>query len=138
MANGGIETVDQPAFRQTPALRAGGVTKEAGSSAPRTQLAAGPAGFLESADQQSSETRRLPKAPARELPRMLSTAQVAEMFGRAPRTIRSWIDRGLLKPVKVGNSVFIPQAQIDALLSPVKRPQNGVQLLIKTIEKSGQ
>ena len=63
--------------------------------------------------------------PSRELPRMLSIAEIAEMFGRAPRTIRSWIERGLLEPVKVGNSVFIPQVQIDVLLLPVKRPQSG-------------
>lgn len=51
------------------------------------------------------------------LPRMHSVAEIAEMFGRAPRTIRSWIGRGLFQPVKMGNAVFIPQAQIDALLS---------------------
>ena len=52
-----------------------------------------------------------------ELPRMRSTSEVAQMFGRAPRTIRSWIERGFFQPIKVGNAVFIPQAQIDALLS---------------------
>jgi hypothetical protein len=60
-----------------------------------------------------------------ELPRMLSIAKVGEIFGRAPRTIRDWIERGHLSPVKVGNSVFIPWAQIDALLSnprPSKSP----------------
>lgn len=52
-----------------------------------------------------------------DLDRMMSSAQVAEIFGRAPRTVRSWIKRGLLRPVRVGRSVFIPRAQVDALLT---------------------
>lgn len=47
---------------------------------------------------------------------MYSMAEVAAMFGRRPRTIRSWIARGLLNTVKIGNAVFIPQAQVDALM----------------------
>jgi hypothetical protein len=61
-------------------------------------------------------TALVPNGKATPLPRMFSMAEVATMFGRAPRTIRSWIARGLLKPIKVGNAVFIPQAQIDALM----------------------
>ncbi len=68
-----------------------------------------------------------------ELPRMLSMADISEMFDRASRTIRSWIEKGFLQPVYAGRAVFIPQAQIDALLSqpraakaeskpPTKRP----------------
>ena len=48
---------------------------------------------------------------------MLSTAEVAELFGRSSRTIRDWMARGLLRPVRVGRSVFIPKAQVEALLS---------------------
>ena len=51
------------------------------------------------------------------LPRMRTIAEVATMFGRAPRTIRGWIARGLLKATKIGNSVFISPAQIDALVA---------------------
>jgi hypothetical protein len=51
------------------------------------------------------------------LPRMRTVAEVATMFGRAPRTIRGWIARGLLKATKIGNSVFISPAQIDALVA---------------------
>jgi hypothetical protein len=51
------------------------------------------------------------------LPRLHSVAEVATMFGRAPRTIRGWIARGLLKATKIGNSVFISPAQIDALVA---------------------
>jgi helix-turn-helix protein len=69
---------------------------------------------------------RLKKPPrqkpvTRDLPRMLSIADLAEMFGRAPRTIRSWIARGIFAPIKVGNAVFIPQTQVDALLSKPNR-----------------
>jgi excisionase family DNA binding protein len=48
---------------------------------------------------------------------VLSTADVAEVFGRSPRTIRDWVARGLLQPVRVGRSVFIPKVQVDALLT---------------------
>lgn len=48
---------------------------------------------------------------------MLSTSEVAELFGRSPRTIRDWIARGLLRPVRVGRSVFILKAHVDALLT---------------------
>ena len=51
-----------------------------------------------------------------ELPRMLSIAEVAGIFGRRPRTIRDWIARGILQRVKVGNAVFIPQEQVEVLL----------------------
>lgn len=61
-------------------------------------------------------TSPFPNGHATPLPRMFSMAEVATMFGRAPRTICSWIARGLLKPIKIGNAVFIPQAQIDALM----------------------
>jgi uncharacterized protein YjcR len=51
---------------------------------------------------------------------MLSIADVGEMFGRSPRTIRSWIARGIFDSVKVGNAVFIPEAQVEALLQKPK------------------
>lgn len=53
----------------------------------------------------------------RELPQLLTVAEFGDVFGRSPRTIRSWIARGLIRRVKVGNSVFIPITEIDALLS---------------------
>ena len=64
-------------------------------------------------DGEGGEVTRPPLV--RVLPRMLSIAEVAEMFGRAPRTIRSWIARGLFQPVRIGHAVFIPEAQLDAL-----------------------
>ena len=56
-------------------------------------------------------------SPRHTLPQMLSVAEVAEIFGRAPRTIRSWIARGLFQPVKVGHAVFIPETQIGTMLT---------------------
>ena len=66
----------------------------------------------------------IPKPAQPELPRMLSIADVADIFGRAPRTIRSWITRGIFEPIKVGNAVFIPQEQVDAMLIMPKRSSN--------------
>ena len=63
------------------------------------------------------------KSAAPTLPRMFTMAEIAEMFGRAPRTIRSWIADGRLQAVKVGNAVFVPQAQIDTLLSTPNTPK---------------
>lgn len=78
----------------------------------------------------------LTKTPARPaLPRMYSIAEIAEMFGRAPRTIRSWIDDGRLRAVKVGNAVFIPESEIDAILVPVSGAKNPSQ---KTSPGTGQ
>src|ERR1035437_9493865 len=65
------------------------------------------------------------KSAASTLPRMFPIAEIAEMFGRAPRQIRSWIADGRLQVVKVGNAVFIPQAQIDTLLSTPNTPKQG-------------
>ena len=57
-----------------------------------------------------------PMSAMHQLPQMLSIGEVAEIFSRSPRTIRDWVTRGLLQPVRVGRSVFIPKAQVDALL----------------------
>lgn len=53
-------------------------------------------------------------------PRMCTVRETADIFGRAPRTIRSWVRRGIFTPVKVGNSVFIPWLQIEAVLNGEK------------------
>jgi excisionase family DNA binding protein len=67
------------------------------------------------------------KAAAPTLPRMYPIAEVAEMFGRAPRTIRNWIAHGRLQSIKIGNAVFVPQSQIDTLLSAPNTPKHGDQ-----------
>jgi hypothetical protein len=55
------------------------------------------------------------KAP--KLPRYYSIASVAEMFDRKPRTIRQWIANRRLKAIKIGNAVFVSEAQLIALIS---------------------
>lgn len=62
--------------------------------------------------------------PAHPTRQVFSIAEVAELFGRRPRTIRSWIARGLLRPVRVGRSVFIPGVQVDALLTGLPIPEH--------------
>ena len=52
-----------------------------------------------------------------QLPKMFSIGEIAEMFGRSPRTIRDWVTHGLLQPVRVGRSLLISKAQVDALLT---------------------
>ena len=54
-------------------------------------------------------------APPASAPRYLSTAEVAARFGRTPRTVRNWVMRGLIKPHRIGRSVFFREADIDDL-----------------------
>lgn len=48
-------------------------------------------------------------------PEFLTTKQIADMFGRQPRTVRNWVTRGLLKPRRIGRSVFFLLSDIDAI-----------------------
>ncbi len=41
-------------------------------------------------------------------PKVFTVAEVAEMFGRQPRTVRGWIADGLLPHLTIGRSVFVP------------------------------
>jgi excisionase family DNA binding protein len=45
------------------------------------------------------------------------------MFGRTSRTVRSWIQSGRLRRVRVGRSVFIPSTEIERLIPEQARPQ---------------
>jgi hypothetical protein len=49
------------------------------------------------------------------LPVYVTTEQLATMFGRRPRTVRNWVARGLLKPHRMGRSVFFLLSDIDAI-----------------------
>ena len=68
--------------------------------------------------------RAAPAPPAALRPRF-RIAQVAEAYGCAPRTVRSWIEKGLLEREKVGNAVFIREDQIEAMLLGPTREKIG-------------
>ena len=72
-----------------------------------------------------AKPRRAAPAPPDALRRRFSIAQVAEAFGREPRTVRSWIAKGLLGREKVGNAVFIREDQIEAMLLGPTREKTG-------------
>jgi len=61
------------------------------------------------------ETPALEPEPAPEKP-VLSTAEVACLFGRTDRCIRNWVTAGHLHPLRIGWSVFFRRADIEALL----------------------
>lgn len=46
------------------------------------------------------------------VPRLYSTQRVATVFGRTVRTIRTWVRRGYLHPVRVGRSVFFTEEEL--------------------------
>lgn len=71
-----------------------------------------------------------PIAPASEIPRLFSVAEVELVFGRSSRTIRRWVRRSYLTPVRVGRSLFFRPDDVrrvisdelqDAILSGVRR-----------------
>ena len=51
------------------------------------------------------------------LPTMLSTAEIAAAFGRSPRTIRRWVERRYLVPVRIGGAVFFRVEDVRRLIS---------------------
>lgn len=63
-----------------------------------------------------TKPQRAAPAPPEALRRRFRIAQVAEAFGCQPRTVRSWIEKGLLEREKIGNAVFIREDQIEAML----------------------
>jgi stage V sporulation protein SpoVS len=70
-------------------------------------------------------------APTSTIPEMLSMAEVQAIFGgRSSRTIRRWIKRGYLTPVRVGRSLFfrpddIRRAVSDELRSAILADVHG-------------
>jgi len=71
-------------------------------------------------ERSSRSSVRLTMPEAASPPRLTQrfhVAEVAESFGVKPRTVRSWIEKGLLEREKVGSSVFIRADQIEAMLS---------------------
>jgi excisionase family DNA binding protein len=45
-------------------------------------------------------------------PRFYSYAEVAEMFGKSPRTIRWWVTTNRIRAIRIGGSRSIPKAEI--------------------------
>ena len=50
------------------------------------------------------------------VPDMLSTQELAAKFGRSPRTIRRWAQRGDLVPIRVGGGVFYRAEDVRRLI----------------------
>lgn len=50
-------------------------------------------------------------------PTMLSTAEIAAAFGRSPRSMRRWVERGYLVPVRIGGAVFFRVEDVRRLIS---------------------
>jgi excisionase family DNA binding protein len=50
-------------------------------------------------------------------PRFYPYAEVAKMFGRSTRTVRLWVASGRLKAIKIGAAPFIPDTEIQRLLT---------------------
>jgi excisionase family DNA binding protein len=48
--------------------------------------------------------------------RYLTTDQMAELVSVRPKTIRVWIDRGLINAVKLNRRWRIPAGELDRLL----------------------
>jgi excisionase family DNA binding protein len=49
-------------------------------------------------------------------PHLYSTRDLAQLFNRSDRTIRNWVRSGLLKPIRVGRSVFFNVAEVARLM----------------------
>ena len=92
----------------------GGRSRSKASKRPRAvvraSLSGGPRTSQKAAPASPAVSERRP------LPELLSTAQVARIFGRSERTIRNWIRAGHLRPVRVGRAVFFRADDIHALL----------------------
>ena len=48
--------------------------------------------------------------------RMLSKAEVKELFGVCDATLWHWANKGILKPVKTGNKVLYPEYEVRKAL----------------------
>ena len=56
--------------------------------------------------------------------RPLSLREVAELFGRTPRTIRNWIKAGLLTPLPIPRGPYFDRDQIRALCERISILRN--------------
>jgi hypothetical protein len=97
----------RPSVTKKPVPKGGAAVRKRASRRPASQPAPSAGGS---------------DAPSpRGLPQRFRVAAVAASFGVRPRTVRSWIEKGLLEREKVGNAVFIRADQIEAMLSRGRR-----------------
>lgn len=48
---------------------------------------------------------------------LLSVAEVARIFNRTERTIRQWVQRDYLRPVRIGRSLFFLESEVHRLIA---------------------
>lgn len=61
----------------------------------------------------SKEDREMAVQAITERRRFYSVAEVAEILGKSPKTIRHWISCGELRATKIGGAILIPKHVID-------------------------
>jgi hypothetical protein len=59
--------------------------------------------------------------------RLYSTAQVGRLFRRSTRTIRTWVTRDYLRPVRMGRAVFFSQTELDRCLNNHPQVENPIK-----------
>lgn len=47
---------------------------------------------------------------------LLSSSDIQALFHRSDRTVRRWVERGLLMPVRMGRSLFFRRADIERII----------------------
>lgn len=53
-----------------------------------------------------------------EMSPLMTTREVAQLLRRTERTIRNWVRKGRLKPVRLGRAVYFRRVDIERLLDP--------------------
>jgi hypothetical protein len=80
-----------------------------------------------------------PDLPPPALPRMLSIVEVAQVFGRQPRTVRWWIASGRIAVVRIGRTPFVSEAELRRLTEPEHQNETvEIQRVISVQAKGSQ
>lgn len=53
--------------------------------------------------------------------RYLTTQELADIMSVRPKTVRTWIDRGEIRAVKLHRQWRVPAAEVDRLLEECRR-----------------
>ncbi|GEM_PF-5253084 len=59
------------------------------------------------------------------LPRLYTVQEAASFFARTARTLRTWVGRGHLHPVRIGRSVFVTEAELLRVINAGAEPPDG-------------